>query len=61
VSVSIGITAAPGLTYQLEYKNDLMDAIWTPLPPLLPAGATTLILTDTNPPAAKRFYRVHVQ
>jgi hypothetical protein len=61
VSVSIGITAAPGLTYQLEYKNDLMDAAWTPLPPPLPAGATTLILTDTNSPATQRFYRVRAQ
>jgi hypothetical protein len=61
VSVSIGMTAAPGLTYQLEYKNDLMDATWTPLPPPLPAGATTLILTDTNSPATKRFYRIRAQ
>jgi hypothetical protein len=61
VSVSIGMTAAPGLTYQLEYKNDLMDTTWTPLPPPLPAGATTLILTDTNSPATQRFYRVHAQ
>ena len=61
VSVSIGMTAAPGLTYQLEYKNDLRDAAWTPLPPPLPAGATTLILTDTNSPATQRFYRVRAQ
>jgi hypothetical protein len=60
-TVSIGITAAPGLTYQLEYKNDLMDVTWTPLPPPLPAGATTLILTDTNSPATQRFYRVRAQ
>jgi hypothetical protein len=61
VTVSIGMTAAPGLTYLLEYKNDLRDAVWTPLPPPLPAGATTLILTDTNSPATKRFYRIHAQ
>ena len=61
VTVSIGMTAAPGLTYQLEYKNDLMDATWTPLPPPLPAGATTLILTDTNSPATQRFYRIRAQ
>jgi hypothetical protein len=60
-SVSIGIIAAPGLTYQLEYKNDLLDAIWIPLPPPLPAGATTLILTDTNSPSTQRFYRVRAQ
>jgi hypothetical protein len=60
-AATIGITAAPGLSYQLEYKNDLADATWTPLPPMLPAGATTLILTDTNSPAAKRFYRVRAQ
>jgi hypothetical protein len=60
-AVSIGMTAAPGLTYQLEFKNDLLDASWIPLPPPLPAGATTLILTDTNFPAAKRFYRIRVQ
>ena len=57
-TVSIGMTAAPGLTYQLEYKNDLMDVTWTLLPPPLPAGATTLILTDTNSPATQRFYRI---
>jgi hypothetical protein len=61
VSVSIGMTTAPGLTYQLEYKNDLTDATWTPLPPPLPAGATTLILTDTNSPPTKRFYRIQAQ
>jgi hypothetical protein len=61
VSVSIEMTTAPGLTYQLEYKNDLTDATWTPLPPPLPAGATTLILTDSNSPATKRFYRIQAQ
>ena len=58
---SIEMTTAPGLTYQLEYKNDLTDATWTPLPPPLPAGATTLILTDSNSPATKRFYRIQAQ
>jgi hypothetical protein len=55
------MTTAPGLTYQLEYKNDLTDATWTPLPPPLPVGATTLILTDSNSPATKRFYRIQAQ
>jgi hypothetical protein len=59
--VTITTTTSPGSSYQLEYKNSLSDAAWTPLPPPLPAGGFTLILTDTNSPAATRFYHVRVQ
>jgi len=59
--VTITTTTIPGSSYELEYKNSLSDAAWTSLPPLLMAGGTTLVLTDTNSVAATCFYRIRVQ
>jgi hypothetical protein len=67
VSLSAGGTASflvettPGLSYQLECKTNLGDSIWISISPAIPAGSTTLILTDTNVPALRRFYRVRGQ
>ncbi|HWI58934.1 MAG TPA: lamin tail domain-containing protein [Bacillota bacterium] len=59
--VRLLVLTTPGLAYQLEYKNDLSQANWTPIPPLLPASGAMLVLSDTNTPVTKRFYRVRVQ
>jgi alpha-tubulin suppressor-like RCC1 family protein len=45
-----------GRSYRIEYKNSLADnwQIFTPVP----GNGSTQVLTDSNPPAAQRFYRV---
>lgn len=53
-------TSQAGLSYQLEYQNDLNDPAWTPLG--LPAAGTGGIMTFTNDITTQpqRFYRVVV-
>ncbi|MGA3143939.1 MAG: hypothetical protein ABSF10_13095 [Verrucomicrobiota bacterium] len=46
-----------GRAYRLEYDNTLADN-WQMFPPV-PGNGTTQVLTDPNPPASQRFYRVH--
>jgi hypothetical protein len=59
---SVSVWAWQGLNYLLEYKNQLRQETWTPLPPAIPGTGGVLILTDTNaPPESSRFYRVHAQ
>ena len=44
-------------TYVFEFKNGLMEANWTALPPVLGNGSLRL-LVDPNPTVPQRFYRV---
>jgi hypothetical protein len=59
--VTISVLATPGLSYELEYKTNLADLVWTPIPPLVPAGSSLRLLTDTNAPAQQRFYRIRAE
>ncbi len=51
--------AVPGKTYQVQYKNSLMEAQWSTLPGLVTVGSATAALTDHSAgPQKQRFYRV---
>jgi uncharacterized repeat protein (TIGR01451 family) len=60
-AVSISVSSLNGLSYQLEYKNNLSDPAWTAASPWVPGSGTTLVLQDTNAVAALRFYRVNCE
>jgi len=58
-NVTISVGSVAGLTYRLEYKNQLTDPLWTPIVPPASGSGGTVILLDTNAPLAPtRFYRV---
>jgi hypothetical protein len=57
-TVSIPVSTQSGVNYLLEYKNALTDPSWTPISTWQPGTGNSLLLQDTNPPAASRFYRV---
>ncbi|MDW8309490.1 MAG: hypothetical protein RMK20_08970, partial [Verrucomicrobiales bacterium] len=52
-------SAIPGVTYRVQYKNNLEDAVWTNLPPDVTATGPTASQTDPLGPT-QRFYRVVV-
>jgi hypothetical protein len=56
--VSITFPSQAGLNYVLEYKTALDDPAWTPLLPAMTATSGSMVLQDTNTPAASRYYRV---
>ena len=61
VTNTLSFTSASNQTYVLEYKNNLTDAIWTPIPPSLSGNGGVLKLLDTTATNATRFYHVHTQ
>jgi hypothetical protein len=50
-----------GRTYQLEYKDDLMAAAWTPEGSSLPGNDTMAVVTNNISDSPQRFFRVQVQ
>jgi uncharacterized repeat protein (TIGR01451 family) len=60
-TVSVSVSSLSGLTYRLEYKNNLNDPAWTAASPWVPASGGTLVLQDTNALPASRFYRVNCE
>jgi hypothetical protein len=50
-----------GLYYVLEFKDDLRDEVWTPLPPPVAGSGEILILSDHEAPKTNRFYRVRAR
>jgi Lamin Tail Domain/Carbohydrate binding domain/CotH kinase protein len=56
ISFTVGTT--PGKTYRVLYKNDLNDAMWTPLGADIVATGATLNITDSIGPQPQRFYQV---
>jgi uncharacterized repeat protein (TIGR01451 family) len=60
-NLSVSLSSVIGLTYTLQYKNNVTDPAWTPLLPPLAGTGGTLILQDTNTAMASRFYRISVQ
>jgi hypothetical protein len=53
------VSTHAGYTYILEYKNSLMDAIWTVAHTVTGTGGE-ITLSDTGATAQQRFYRVKV-
>jgi hypothetical protein len=49
-----------GLSYQVEYKDDLSEAVWTPFGSPLAGNGSTLSITIPLTDAAQRFVRVRV-
>lgn len=49
----------PGVTYQVEYTDDLNAPNWQPLTTVTSAGAT-LAVEDTSPLGTRRFYRTRL-
>ncbi len=58
-NVSLTWSAIAGLKYRVQYKENLLDANWTDLPPDITANAATASLTD-NSGFSPRFYRIFV-
>jgi hypothetical protein len=54
---SLTVPSQSGQVYALEYKSDLSDANWVPLPLVAGTGAD-LVLLDPTATNAQRFYRV---
>ena len=59
-SVTLTWSASAGLTYRVEYKTNLTDAIWQTLSPDITATNTTVVKTDSSDTAPRRFYRIRL-
>jgi Subtilase family len=57
-NVLVSLDSLIGVQYTLQFKNGLGDSQWLPLGAPTPGTGGTLVLTDTNPPISRRFYRV---
>jgi uncharacterized repeat protein (TIGR01451 family) len=58
---TFSLLSIAGLSYRLEFKNNLSDPNWTPIVPDFAGNGGVLLLEDTNPPTLNsRFYRVNV-
>jgi uncharacterized repeat protein (TIGR01451 family) len=58
-NVSVSLSSTLGVTYTLEYKNSLIDDVWTPIVPPTPGTGGIISLQDTsNAILPARFYRV---
>lgn len=53
-------SAILGRTYEVAYKTNLNDLVWTPLPPIY-SRSPMLSFTDDTTADARRFYRVALQ
>jgi hypothetical protein len=60
INYTLSFETRTGLIYQVEYKNSLDAASWTPLPTAPGTGAAVSV-TDTNATTQSRFYRAWVQ
>lgn len=56
----IEFTTTPGQTYRVDYKDNLQDAQWSALTPGFYCDGDKLMVIDSNPGIAQRFYRVAV-
>jgi hypothetical protein len=55
------VSSLLGVTYTLEYSDQLPAANWTAVEPGTAGTGAPLLLTDPNPPLTQRFYRVRAQ
>jgi hypothetical protein len=56
--LALTLQTAPGHTYRVEFKDDLSAPFWLPLTGDLMATGSQLVITDPEPSAAQRYYRV---
>jgi hypothetical protein len=59
--VRLTFVVQPGITYQLEYKNNLGDEVWLPLGLAVLADSNTLLAEDDLAAQPQRFYRLTVR
>jgi hypothetical protein len=57
-TVTLVWRATPGVTYRLQYKNQLEAAEWIVTGAPVSANGITATITDTPPAGARRFYRI---
>jgi hypothetical protein len=55
--LSLTFATVPGVTYRLQYKQQLTDAVWLDVAPPTNAAGATITLQD-NLSAPQRFYRL---
>ena len=56
--ISIGWNAITGLTYRVQFKNNLTDAVWTDLPGDISASNSVGLKLDPAATNSTRFYRI---
>jgi hypothetical protein len=56
--VQFSVLSWRGLTYHLEYKNELGEPTWRATAPSLPGTGGLLLFKDSLIPGANRFYRI---
>jgi hypothetical protein len=59
--ISLSVASWRGLTYSLEYKNDLNEFAWALLPPPIAGTGGVLVFSDKIVVGANRFYRIRAQ
>lgn len=58
--IALSWSAIPGTTYRVQFKEDLNQAGWTDLQPLVTAAAAAASFTNTTTAAEQGYYRVVV-
>lgn len=59
-NINVSFQSQTGLSYQVEYKNNLTDGSWTPLGSLIVGDGTIKSLNDPTS-GSHRFYRLRIQ
>jgi len=57
----ISFTSVTGLTYTLEFKNQLDETNWTEIPPPVTGTGSALSLPDPQATVPARFYRLRIE
>jgi hypothetical protein len=57
-NTTITWSAVDGVTYQIQYKDDLNAPNWTVLGSVTASGSSASFTDTTNPPPPQRFYRI---
>ena len=60
-NIVISFPTQNGHNYQVEYKNNLSDLIWTPLGSAIVGNGSVQSASDSTVGRSARFYHVHVQ
>jgi hypothetical protein len=60
-SVTINWPSVAGVSYQLEYKTNILQATWLNLGPPISGTGSTVSFLDPIGPDSQRFYRVMIQ
>lgn len=60
-NITLSFPAQNGYNYQVQYKNNLTDASWTPLGSPISGNNTIQSVNDSTAGNSHRFYRVQIQ